>query len=116
MTVAECLRVHGTGALRRDPDGRPFTDLVESTRTPQREREIAPHPSLKPQAFLRRLAWAALPLGEGVILDPFMGSGSTLAAATALGLFSVGIERDEAWFHLAQRAIPTLATLETTAS
>ena len=35
---------------------------------------------------------AALPMEEGVILDPFMGSGSTIAAATAMGLESVGLE------------------------
>jgi len=45
------------------------------------ERKIAPHPSLKPQAFMRQLVRAALPLGRGVILDPFMGAGSTVAAA-----------------------------------
>jgi hypothetical protein len=37
--------------------------------TPQKEREIANHPSLKPQSFLRQVVYAALPLGEGVIVD-----------------------------------------------
>jgi len=36
------------GGLRRLPDGNPFLDVIESIRTPQREREIAQHPSLKP--------------------------------------------------------------------
>jgi DNA modification methylase len=62
-------------------------------RTPQPERDIADHPSLKPQSFLRQVVHAALPLGEGIIVDPFMGSGSTVAAAEALGLHSIGVER-----------------------
>ncbi len=76
------------------------------------ERSIAPHPSLKPQSFMRQLAHAALPLGNGVILDPFMGAGSTIAAAEALGMRSVGIEIDQEYFALASRAIPRLAALK----
>ena len=60
--------------------------MIPSERTPQREREIANHPSIKPQSFLRRIVYAALPLGEGVIADPFMGSGSTIAACEAVGV------------------------------
>jgi site-specific DNA-methyltransferase (adenine-specific) len=45
MTVSECLRTYKTGGLRRKPDGNPFEDVIESERTPQREREIADHPS-----------------------------------------------------------------------
>ena len=48
-------------------------------------------------------------MGEGTILDPFMGSGSTVAAAVACGLDSIGIETDEEYFNLARSAIPQLA-------
>lgn len=109
MTVAQCLRAHGTGALRRNEDGTPFTDVIASERTPRRERDLADHPSLKPQSLLRPLVRAALPLGRGVIVDPFMGSGSTVAAALAEGLCAVGVERDEDFAKLARRAIPRLA-------
>jgi site-specific DNA-methyltransferase (adenine-specific) len=60
---------------------------------------------------MRQIVWASLPLGRGVILDPFMGSGSTVAAAEHLGLRSIGIEVDPAFFRLAEQAIPQLATL-----
>jgi tRNA G10 N-methylase Trm11 len=52
-----------------------------------------------------------LPLGEGMILDPFMGSGSTVAAAEAVGYDSTGLELDAEYFQLAQKAIPRLAAL-----
>ena len=110
-TLAENLRKWGTGGLRRPAMDMPFTDVITSGRTPQAERAIAPHPSLKPQKFLRQLVWAALPVGRGRILDPFAGSGSTLAAAEALGYESVGIEINEEYFELATRTIPKLAQL-----
>jgi site-specific DNA-methyltransferase (adenine-specific) len=112
LKVSDCLRKYQTGGLRRYPDG-PFEDLVPSERTPQRERDIADHPSLKPQSLLRRLVYAALPLGEGVVADPFMGSGSTIAACEAVGIQSIGVERHREYFELAQRAIPRLKELET---
>lgn len=107
--VSDCLREFETGGLRRMQDGRPFEDVIESERTPRRERNIAEHPSLKPQSFLRRIAYAALPLGRGIIADPFMGSGSTLAAANAVGASSIGTERYDRYFTLATRAIPALS-------
>ena len=60
---------------------------------------------------MRILVRALLPLGEGTVLDPFMGSGSTLAAAEAVGYPSIGIELDQQYFALAQRAVPQLAVL-----
>jgi len=53
-----------------------------------------------------------LPLGEGLVLDPFAGSGSTLAAAEAIGYQSVGIEKDSRYFNLATAAIPKLAAFK----
>jgi hypothetical protein len=60
---------------------------------------------------MRILVRTLLPLGEGKILDPFMGSGSTLAAAQAVGYDSIGLEIDSEYFHLAEGAIPRLAAL-----
>lgn len=112
MTVGECLRRFQTGGLRRTTSDKPFEDVIESERTPQRERAISDHPSLKPQSFLRRICHAALPMGEGVILDPFAGSGSTIAAVEALGLAGVGIERNRQYYETACAAIPRLKEIE----
>ena len=83
--------------------------MIPSAPTRRAERAFASHPSLKPQAFLRQIVRAALPLGEGVVLDPFAGSGSTLAAAEAVGYSSIGLENDAEYFDLACGAIPKLA-------
>jgi len=109
MKVSDCLREFETGGLRRLPEDLPFTDLIEVGRTPQDERELAEHPSLKPQALLRELVYAVLPLGRGIVVDPFMGSGSTIAAAEAVGYSSIGIEKDSAYYSVAAKAIQALA-------
>ena len=110
--VQDNLRKWKTGGLRRISESEPFKDLIQSSPARRREREIAPHPSLKPQNFVRQIVRAALPLGEGTILDPFMGSGSTIAAATACGLKSIGLELRDEYFSMAESAIPRLADLE----
>jgi len=107
--VQDNLRKWKTGGFRRPSPERPFGDVIRSAPTRKEERELAPHPSLKPQAFLRQVVRAVLPLGEGVVLDPFAGAGSTLAAAEAVGYASVGVEKDEHYFDMACDAIPKLA-------
>ncbi|TEA76750.1 site-specific DNA-methyltransferase [Allopusillimonas soli] len=111
--VQDNLRRWGTGGFRRLSKERPFGDLIKSHPTPANEKKIAPHPSLKPQAFMRQLVRAVLPLGKGVILDPFMGAGSTLAAANVVGYDSYGVELDEEFYGLATRAVPLLSNLST---
>jgi len=124
-TLVENLEEWQTGGLRRESDQRPFTDLLEDGKTPKQETEIVKnahpgdedekeaHPNLKPQYLMRELCHAALPLQEGVILDPFMGSGATIAAAHALGYDSVGIELDDTFYTMAENAIPELANVST---
>ena len=110
-TVRDNLRKWSTGGFRRPDEDRPFGDVIPSAPTRSAERKLAPHPSLKPQAFLRQLVRAVLPLGEGVILDPFAGSGSTLAASNAVGYTSVGVEKDPVYFSMAREAVPKLTGL-----
>ena len=109
--VQDNLRKWGTGGFRRIGPDKPFGDVIKSAPTNRTERLLANHPSLKPQAFLRKVVRASLPLGRGCVVDPFAGSGSTLAAAEAVGYESRGAERDEAYFRLACEAIPRLRAL-----
>ncbi len=112
-TLAENLRTWGTGGLRRVSEEEPFKDVIQCSPTRGIEKEIAPHPSLKPQRFLRKLVRAALPLGVGIIYDPFAGSGSTLAAAEAVAYHALGTDSDHQYFSMAARVFERLASLPT---
>ena len=107
--VQDNLRRWRCGGFRRPDGDRPFGDVIQSAPTRKEERALAPHPNLKPQRFLRQVVRGVLPLGEGIVLDPFCGSGSTLAAAEAVGYASIGLEKDHRYFELARDAIPRLA-------
>ncbi len=106
--VQDNLRKWKTGGFRRPCSDKPFGDVIPSAPTRKNERSLAPHPSLKPQAFLRRVVRGVLPLGEGMVLDPFAGAGSTLAAAEVVGYRSIGVEKDGHYFDMARGAIPKL--------
>lgn len=54
----------------------------------------ADHPTQKPIKIIQPLLEYSCPPG-GTVLDPFMGSGSTLVAAKAIGFRAVGIEKNE---------------------
>ncbi len=107
--VQDNLRKWKTGGLRRISTGIPFCDVITSSPTRPEERSISPHPSLKPQSFMRQIVRASLPLGAGIVLDPFMGGGSTIAASISVGYESIGIELDRRFFQIALESIPRLA-------
>ena len=110
-TVAANLRRWGVGGLKRLSEDTPFLDVIESGKTPARERELATHPTAKPQAFLRQLIRASLPGGSGTVLDPFAGCATTLAAAEAVDVSGIGTEIDSEYWELACNVIPALSKL-----
>lgn len=111
LRVSQNLEKWGTGGLRRTSRDQPFPDVIQSERTPKLERDIADHPTLKPQSLMRPLVRLLLPLGEGRVLDPFMGAGSTIAAAENVGYDSTGVEIDRTFYTLAHQAVPRLAVI-----
>jgi len=58
------------------------------------------HPTVKPTELMRYLCRLVTPKG-GIVLDPFMGSGSTGKAAILEGFHFVGIELDPDYFEIA---------------
>ena len=62
------------------------------------------HPTVKPTALMRYLCRLVTPPG-GIVLDPFMGSGSTGKAAVLEGFNFIGCERDPEYFKIAQARI-----------
>jgi hypothetical protein len=62
------------------------------------------HPTVKPQKLMQYLINLITP-PNGIVLDPFMGSGSTGVAAKALGFGFIGIEREPEYFEIAEKRI-----------
>ena len=66
------------------------------------------HPTVKPTELMRWLVRMVTPPG-GVVLDPFAGSGSTLVAARAEGLRSIGIEREDEYAEIIAQRLSQLS-------
>lgn len=62
------------------------------------------HCTLKPIALMEYLITMITPKG-GIVLDPFMGSGSTGVAAKRLGYNFIGIEKEEEYFKISEARI-----------
>ncbi|MBL7487145.1 site-specific DNA-methyltransferase [Frankia sp. AgW1.1] len=80
------------------------TRLVRSVIRVRNLRGAAEHPTEKPAGILRPLVAYSSPVG-GLVLDPFAGSGSTLAVAREMGRRAVGIEADERYCEIAARRL-----------
>jgi DNA modification methylase len=65
------------------------------------------HPTVKPTELMRWLVRMVKMPGGTVVLDPFMGSGSTGVACAAEGVDFVGIEREAEYLDIARRRINT---------
>jgi site-specific DNA-methyltransferase (adenine-specific) len=82
-------------------DARPHTaDDYEYPRTGAANH----HPTVKPIALMRWLVRLVTP-PDGLILDPFLGSGTTGIAAVLEGFHFIGIEQDETYLDIARRRI-----------
>ena len=68
------------------------------------------HPTVKPIALMRWLVRLTVPV-EGVVLDPFAGSGSTIIAAVLEGRQALGIERQSDYVRVAAARIAYWATV-----
>lgn len=88
----EEIYVIGTGFM-----GQRRGSIIRDPHRPQGDD----HPNAKPVALMARLLEACRP--DWVVLDPFMGGGSTLVAAKVLGRKAIGIEIDEGWCEHAAR-------------
>ena len=65
------------------------------------ERQGVTHPTVKPLDLMAYLCRLVTPPG-GTVLDPFMGSGTTIKAALSEGFNAIGIEREPAYFAMAE--------------
>ncbi|MEE9139234.1 MAG: site-specific DNA-methyltransferase [Alphaproteobacteria bacterium] len=65
------------------------------------------HPTQKPEALLHRVILASTEVGE-LVLDPFLGTGTTGAVAKKLGRSYIGIERDPDYAELARKRLASV--------
>lgn len=63
------------------------------------------HPTVKPTALMKYIIKLLAPPGNPILLDPFMGSGSTLLAAQELGIQAIGIELSEEYCEIARHRL-----------
>lgn len=83
------------GDMHEWGSGRP-SDVVNAQRTGNNY-----HPTEKPVALMETVVkWT-----KGVVIDPFMGSGTTLVACQRLGRNGIGIELDPEYFEIACRRV-----------
>jgi site-specific DNA-methyltransferase (adenine-specific) len=96
------------GKLGRQEDRQPGTTdsgsaarFFYTAKASKNERQGVAHPTVKPIELMAYLCRLVTPVG-GTVLDPFMGSGTTIKAALSEGFNAIGIERDPAYFEMAQ--------------
>lgn len=78
--------------------------IIESAPRENRDSEATGHPCQKPESVMRWAVELCSAKGD-LILDPFMGSGTTGVAALRLGRRFVGIEIEEKYFNIACKRI-----------
>ena len=119
------MKAEGTEFADADPRGRFPANVMHGgletewakyfycPKTSKSERNNADkntHPTVKPVELMKYLCRLVTPKG-GVVLDPFMGSGSTGMAAKDEGFDFIGIEKDEEYFKICESRIVRFAPL-----
>jgi len=95
------LHSMNAGAHYNKPDRE---DLIKCPRIDEVERY---HPAQKPVELEKQILETCTP-EEGIVLDPFLGTGSTILAASKLGLKYIGIELEEEYYNIAKKRIDEL--------
>jgi site-specific DNA-methyltransferase (adenine-specific) len=90
------------GAIRTDSGS--AARFFYTAKATAAERQGVTHPTVKPLDLMAYLCRLVTP-PAGIVLDPFMGSGTTIKAALSEGFNAIGIERDPAYFEMAQHRL-----------
>lgn len=93
---------HGMQEMQYSHDGRETP--IDNAYQRNSSNSSNSHPTVKPTDLMRYLCRLVTPIG-GIILDPFMGSGSTGRGAVLEGFRFIGIEREAQYFEIAKARI-----------
>lgn len=85
-------------------EGKCLHDFIETSVTPKSERRHGKHPTQKPLALMDHFVSVLSNPGD-LVIDPFMGSGSSGISALRNNRSFIGIELDEKYFEIAQTRI-----------
>jgi site-specific DNA-methyltransferase (adenine-specific) len=88
-------------------DNTEMEDVWHISAVQKYEKKYGYHPTQKPMELLERIIKSATKKGD-VVLDPFMGSGTTCYVAKKLGRRYIGIEKETQYFELSQRRIESI--------
>ena len=81
-------------------DGKALHDFIETSVTPKREKEYGAHPTQKPLDLIKFFVKTLSNEGD-LVIDPFMGSGTSAVAAKELNRNFIGVELDENYYKIA---------------
>ena len=84
--------------------GKQMKDVWQGALTPKSEKTEGKHPTQKPEYLLERIILASTEEG-GLILDPFVGSGTTAVVAKRLGRRCIGIDNEAEYLEIAKRRL-----------
>lgn len=85
-------------------NGKVVHDFIQSSVCPLSEKKHGKHPTQKPLIIMKQLI-SLVTNPNDIVLDPFMGSGSTCVAAASLRRRYIGVELDENYFEIAKARI-----------
>ena len=102
--------LRGMAKRKQDESRKPGNPGGDNPRNRGVHERTNHHPTVKPTDLMRYLCRLVTPKG-GTVLDPFMGSGSTLKAAELEGLSVIGIEIDPEYCEIARRRVASDAPL-----
>jgi site-specific DNA-methyltransferase (adenine-specific) len=88
--------------MRTEAGDRQMKSVWRFTPPVAAEKEFGAHPTQKPLALLERIIQAASDPGD-LVVDPFVGSGTTAVAATKHGRRFIGIDTEEKFLDLAKK-------------
>ena len=82
-------------------------DFIESSVCPNSEKKYGKHPTQKPLKIIKELLECVTNPGD-IVLDPFVGSGTTCVASALLNRKSIGIDLDEAYCEISKLRLNNL--------
>ena len=85
-------------------NGKPIHDFIESSTISSSEHKLGNHPTQKPKVLLQHFI-EILSNEKDVVLDPFMGSGSTGVVCEQLNRNFIGFELEEKYYNIASQRI-----------